>query len=140
MTSVGITKPGAAPKLYPPSSSNPSGQAVFLDSGGTLSGLPTALFNAIAADFPSATFQASSGLYIVNCAVANQPGTIDFGFGNTVIHVPYREFIWFEPGGTNVCALGMIANDKAPVLGGERSFQLFLLMLKVLTRIFRLLS
>jgi hypothetical protein len=121
MTSVGITKPGEAPKLYPPSSSNPQGQAVFLDSGGTLTGLPTPLFNAIVADFPGATLDSGgSGLYIVDCAVASQAGTVDFGFGSTVIHVPYHEFIWFA--GTNLCFLGVFAQDDAPVLGGESQF------------------
>lgn len=121
MTSVGITKPGEAPKLYPPSSSNPQGQAVFLDSGGTLTGLPTPLFNAIVADFPGATLDSGgSGLYIVDCAVASQTGTVDFGFGSTVIHVPYHEFIWFA--GTNLCVLGVSAQDDAPVLGGESQF------------------
>ena len=93
MTSVGITKPGESSKLYPPTSGNPQGQAVFLDSGGTLSRLPTSLVNAIVADFPGATFDAVNCVYHVDCAVESHAGTIDFGFGNTVIHVPYHEFI-----------------------------------------------
>jgi Eukaryotic aspartyl protease len=122
MTSVGITKPNQPPKLYAPSSNNPKGQAVFLDSGGTLSRLPTPLFNAIVADFPSAVIDPSgSGLYIVPCSVANEAGTVDFGFGNTVIHVSYHEFIWFA--GPNICFLGILANDEEPVLGGKCSFQ-----------------
>ena len=117
MTSVGITKPGEASKLYAPSSNNPEGQAVFLDSGGTLSRLPTPLFNAIIADFPSAVLDSGgSGLYLVPCSVANQAGTVDFGFGNTVIHVPYHEFIWFA--GSDTCVIGVAAEDEAPVLGG----------------------
>jgi hypothetical protein len=115
MTSVGITKPGQAPKTYPPPS-NPAGQAVFLDSGGTLSRLPTPLFNAILADFPSATADPSNnGIYEVPCSVVSQDGTMDFGFGNTVIHVPFHEFIWEAD--TNLCVLGVVAEDVAPVLG-----------------------
>lgn len=114
MTSVGITKPGAAPKTYPPPS-NPAGQAVFLDSGGTLSRLPTPIFNAILADFPSAKADPSgNGVYEVDCSVASQAGTVDFGFGNTIIHVPFKEFIW-EAG--SLCVLGVVAEDGAPVLG-----------------------
>lgn len=115
MKSVGITKPGEAPKTYPSTSSDPQGQPVFLDSGGTLSRLPTALFSAIIADFPGATGDATSGLYLIDCAVAAQPGTVDFGFGSTIIHVPYHEFIWQIEG---LCYVGLAADDEAPVLGG----------------------
>ncbi len=114
MTSVGITKPGEAPKLYAATSSDPQGQPVFLDSGGTLSRLPTTLFNSIIADFPGATEDGTSGLYLVDCGVASQPGTVDFAFGNTIIHVPYHEFIWQIQGS---CYIGVAANDDAPVLG-----------------------
>ncbi|KAH7383136.1 aspartic peptidase domain-containing protein [Cadophora sp. MPI-SDFR-AT-0126] len=115
MKSVGITKPGeVTSKLYAPSSSDPLGQPVFLDSGGTLSRLPTALVNSIIADFPGATEDGSSGLYLVDCSVADQPGTVDFGFGNTVINVPFSEFIWHIEG---FCYLGVAADDASPVLG-----------------------
>ena len=113
MKSVGITKPGGSPKTYPASST-----PVFLDSGGTLSRLPTPIFNAIVADFPGATLDSGgSGLYTVDCSVASQAGTVDFAFGNTIINVPYHEFIWFA--GTDLCFLGVAANDDAPVLGGK---------------------
>ena len=39
-----------------------NGQAVLLDSGSTLSALPTAIFNKLVAAFPSAQYIASSGL------------------------------------------------------------------------------
>ncbi|OCL07673.1 acid protease, partial [Glonium stellatum] len=111
MNSVGITKSGDIPKVYPDSST-----PVFLDSGGTLSRLPTPIFNAIVADFPGATLDTSgSGLYIVDCSVASQSGTVDFAFGNTIVHVPYHEFIWFA--GNNTCFVGVAADDSAPVLG-----------------------
>ncbi|KAK0114816.1 hypothetical protein ONS95_014296 [Cadophora gregata] len=115
MKSVGITKPGeVTSKLYAPSSSDPLGQPVFLDSGGTLSRLPTTLFNAIVADFPGATEDGSSGLYLVDCSVGDQAGTVDFGFGNTIINVPFKEFIWHIEG---FCYLGIAADDVSPVLG-----------------------
>ncbi|KAG4416051.1 hypothetical protein IFR04_010814 [Cadophora malorum] len=115
MKSVGITKPGeVTSKLYAPSSSDPLGQPVFLDSGGTLSRLPTALVNSIIADLPGATEDGSSGLYLVDCSVADQAGTVDFGFGNTVINVPFSEFIWHIEG---FCYLGVAADDASPVLG-----------------------
>lgn len=115
MKSVGITKPGeVTSKLYAPSSSDPLGQPVFLDSGGTISRLPTALVNSIIADFPGATEDGDSGLYLVDCSVGDQAGTVDFGFGNTVINVPYSEFIWHIEG---FCYLGIAVDDVTPVLG-----------------------
>ena len=116
MTSVGITKPGQSPKVFAPTWSNPQGQAVFLDSGTTLTRLPTKLFNAIGADFPTAKLD--DGIYVVDCAVADQDGTVDFGFGNTIIHVPYREIIWHVPS-TSTCVLGVVVEDDAPVMGGK---------------------
>jgi hypothetical protein len=98
MNSIGITKPGEAPKTYTSAITNPKGQAVFLDSGGTLSRLPTPIFNAILADFPGASQDGNSGLYLVDCALGSQAGSIDFGFGSTVINVPYNEFIWHISG------------------------------------------
>ncbi|KAH0555740.1 hypothetical protein GP486_006315, partial [Trichoglossum hirsutum] len=115
MTSLGITKPGQSPKSYT-LSGGAQGQPVFLDSGATLSGLPPALAAAIVADFPGATLDPSTNLYTVDCAVASQAGTVDFGFGNTTIHVPYHEFIWRDPTGT--CNVGVeVATDGEPVLG-----------------------
>jgi hypothetical protein len=115
MNSVGITKPGAAPKTYPSTTTNPKGQPVFLDSGGTLSRVPQALFDAIIADFPGATND-GSGFYTVDCATAKQAGTVDFTFGATTINVPYNEFIWHIQG---FCYLGIAVDNVAPVLGGK---------------------
>ncbi|KAH7369496.1 aspartic peptidase domain-containing protein [Rhexocercosporidium sp. MPI-PUGE-AT-0058] len=115
MKSVGITKPGeVSSKLYAPSSSDPLGQPVFLDSGGTLTRLPAAVVKAIIADFPGATEDGNSGLYLVDCSVGDQAGTVDFGFGNTVINVPFSEFIWHIEG---ICYLGVAVDDVTPVLG-----------------------
>jgi hypothetical protein len=119
MTSVGITKPGQDTKLYPISSNDPLGQPVVLDSGGTFSRLPTPLFNAILADFPDATLADPVGkIYAVNCSVANQSGSVEFGFGDTTIHVPYHEFIWMA--GPDECALGVVPDDGVPILGGKK--------------------
>lgn len=116
MKSVGITKPGESPKLYAPASSDPQGQAIVLDSGATLSHLPLPLVEAIAADFQDAKLDASSGYYVVDCSVADQDGSVDFGFGNTIIHVPYHEFIWHQA--DNLCVLGIRAS-KFLILGGD---------------------
>ena len=79
------------------------------------------LFNAVLADFPDATLVIpEENIYKVNCSIASQPGTVDFGFGNTIIHVPYHEFIWFA--GPDVCALGVVPDEHISVLGGKRAF------------------
>ena len=112
MKSIGITKPGQRPKTYSASSI-----PVFLDSGGTLSRLPRSIFAAIVADFPGAVRQAND-FYTVDCALASQPGSVDFTFGKTIINVPYREFLWNYA--TDGCALGILpTDDDEPVLGGE---------------------
>lgn len=120
MTSVGITKPGTTTsKRYtvaPPAYQQP----VFLDSGGTLSKLPANLVAAMLSDFTGVVDQ-GNGLYTVDCAQTTQDGTLDFGFGNTIIKVPYHEFIWVPSPG--ICYFGARAGDPAVtsswVLGGK---------------------
>jgi Eukaryotic aspartyl protease len=114
MSSVGITQPGDASKIYTTPTYE---QAVFLDSGTTLSRLPANLVAAMLDDFPGYVDD-GSGLYTVPCSYRSQPGTLDFGFGNTVIHVPYYEFIWMSG---STCVFGAVANAASDVdwiLGG----------------------
>jgi hypothetical protein len=119
MTSIGITKPGQDTKLFPISSNDTLGLPVVLDSGGTFSRLPTPLFNAILADFPDATLEDPvAKIYQVNCSV--ESGTVEFGFGDTTIHVPYHEFIWMA--GPDTCALGVLPDDVLPILGGKKIY------------------
>lgn len=114
MNSVGITKPGQKYKKYS-SSSNPQGQPIVFDTGSTISSLPSILVHAIVADFPGATHISSNDLYQVNCKFASQDGTVDFGFGDTVIQVPYNQFIW-QPTARS-CYLGVRINEKVALLG-----------------------
>ncbi|TGJ88457.1 hypothetical protein E0Z10_g285 [Xylaria hypoxylon] len=88
MQSLSITPPSGQTKQY----SNTSNMAVFLDSGATLTLLPTRLANAIAADFGAETTD-SNGFYPVNCNLNDQPGTLDFAFADITIRVPYREVV-----------------------------------------------
>jgi hypothetical protein len=114
MSSVGITQPGDASKIYTKPTYE---QAVFLDSGTTLSRLPANLVAAMLHDFPGSADN-GNGLYTVPCSYRSQQGTLDFGFGNTVIHVPYHEFIWTNGG---ICYFGAVANSASDVdwiLGG----------------------
>ncbi|KAI0531517.1 aspartic peptidase domain-containing protein [Xylaria digitata] len=87
MQSLSITPPSGETKRYPNTS-----MAVFLDSGATLTLLPTRLANAIAADF-GAEATDSNGFYPVDCKFNDQPGTLDFAFAGVTIRVPYREAV-----------------------------------------------
>jgi Eukaryotic aspartyl protease len=119
MTSVGITPPGATTSTLftvPPPAYQ---QAVVLDSGSSLSTLPADLVTAMLAEF-TGVISLGSGFYSVDCNQTSLSGTLDFGFGNTVINVPYHQFIWVT-GGT--CIFGAIGADPTTydtwILGGK---------------------
>lgn len=107
MTSVGLTLPNGTSGLLA------SGKLpVFLDSGGTQSRFPNETFFAIGDAFPGAVWNETIGYYIVDCATGDQPGSVDFGFGEKVISIPYKDFFW-NPGNEGECVLGMqIENGK----------------------------
>jgi hypothetical protein len=104
MTGVGITLPDGES-----ATSDPLELPVFLDSGGTLSRLPTPIYQSICESFPGALLDESSGFYIVDCSVGDQPGSVDFIFNTKTIRVPYADFIWeAEPG---LCVVGVLPED-----------------------------
>ncbi|ODA79856.1 hypothetical protein RJ55_05453 [Drechmeria coniospora] len=95
----------------------PNGQPVLVDSGYTVSTLPTNIFNGIVKAFPDATPPSSgSTLWKVSCDTVNSRGFVDFKFGETVINVPYNDFIWRQPE-YGLCILGVSPDDAFPVLG-----------------------
>lgn len=87
---------------------------VFLDSGGTLSRLPTELFASIGSAFPGAQYDSYEGAFVVDCSVAEEEGSVDFGFGNKVISVPFKDFIWQPGTDEDVCMLGILPDDGKP--------------------------
>lgn len=93
-----------------------NGQAVLLDSGYTVSALPTAHFQKILAAFPSAKADPNNGgQYLVDCAVAKSvKGSVNYKFGSTVIKVPYADFIWQQPQ-NNLCVLGVIEDNSKSI-------------------------
>lgn len=109
MTGVGITAPGGQAVR-----SEDINVPVFFDSGGTLSQLPTPIFQAFAAFFSDAEFDPESGFYYVPCDVTDLDGSIDFYFGDKTIRVPLNDFIWQVQG---FCILGVTATDGESVLG-----------------------
>jgi hypothetical protein len=97
----------------------PNSQPVLLDSGYTISSLPTKHFEKIKAAFPEATAPPAgdnSGLYRVPCDIGSKKGSVNFKFGSTEINVPFDDFIWKQPQ-NNLCVLGVIPDDEFPVLG-----------------------
>ncbi|CZT48404.1 uncharacterized protein RSE6_09089 [Rhynchosporium secalis] len=88
----------------------------FLDSGTTLSYLPRSIVRRVAAAFPGAKSD-GDGNYIVPCSVANQTGFMDFGFGEQIIRVPWKELVWFA--GPGLCHMGLAESDGVSnMLGG----------------------
>lgn len=123
MTSLSLTLPPSTPGATPAAPkvflSSPLG--VFLDSGGTLSMLPSSIVRPLAAAFPGAQ-NVGGGQYTVPCSAMNQTGFVDFGFGSKgttekVIRVPFKEFVWFvEPG---LCALGLMEGGSGTNVLGD---------------------
>ncbi|KAI1120323.1 aspartic peptidase domain-containing protein [Nemania abortiva] len=112
MQSLSITPPSGNTKQYPNTS-----MEVFLDSGATLTLLPTTLANAIAADF-GADATDSNGFYPVDCDFNNQSGTLNFDFTGVTIRVPYREIVReIQTSFGLQCYLGISPSDDFALLG-----------------------
>ncbi|KAB5582231.1 aspartic peptidase domain-containing protein [Coniochaeta sp. 2T2.1] len=123
LTSVGITPPtGPSAALYEDAS---PGLPVILDSGGTITRLPTPLYRAIGeafiAVFPNTVLDAESGYYVVDCSIADSPGSVDFGCGTKTIRVAYKDVIWsLGRPDLDICVVGVLPDDgnaDEPVLG-----------------------
>ncbi|KAI5856795.1 acid protease [Durotheca rogersii] len=112
MTSLALTPPNGESKRYIDTT-----MAVFLDSGATLTLLPTDLANEIAMDFGAEATEAN-GFYQVSCALNDIPGTLDFAFDGVTIHVPYRELVReFQTSLGTQCFLGISPSDDFILLG-----------------------
>lgn len=110
LTGVGLTFPDGSA-----TTSEEIDVPIFLDSGGTLSRLPTPIFLAIGDAFPGAQFDPQSGFYIVDCDIGDQPGSVDFAFGSKIIRVPYADFVWEVQ--RDLCVVGVLPGDDEPVFG-----------------------
>ncbi|KAL2161861.1 hypothetical protein VTH06DRAFT_7645 [Thermothelomyces fergusii] len=109
MTGIGLTLPDGTVVR-----SEELAVPVFLDSGSTLSYLPRAIYQAIAASFTEALLEPESELYILPCEYTEMAGSIDFYFAGKTIRVPLREFIWRSG---PYCILGVAPEDEEPILG-----------------------
>ncbi|KAH6843298.1 aspartic peptidase domain-containing protein [Chaetomium sp. MPI-CAGE-AT-0009] len=109
MTGVGLTLPDGSIVQ-----SEELAVPVFLDTGATLSHLPTRIYEAIAGSFPDALYDRDSGFYIVPCDYTEMAGSIDFYFAGKTIRVPLNDFIWQNG---PYCILGVSPEDEEPILG-----------------------
>jgi len=113
MTAVSLSKAGQSSKQYPNGN-----MPIVLDSGSSLSYLPSAIVTQMAQDFQG-NFDSSAGLYQVPCSQATASGgTVDFAFGEVTIKVPFNEFIWQFS--STQCILGAVpvsGNGMTALLG-----------------------
>ncbi|KAK0672152.1 aspartic peptidase domain-containing protein [Cercophora samala] len=121
LTYVGVTQPGSC--LSIPVTSHNFEERVLPDSGTTLTYMPAHVFEGIKRFFPEAVDNATYGT-IVDCSHLTAKGTIDFGFGNQTIRVPYKDFIFqlepevFGDNKETLCLLGVVpAWDEFYILG-----------------------
>ncbi|KAI1409506.1 acid protease [Hypoxylon sp. FL1857] len=112
MTSLSLTPPSGQTKQYENTT-----MAVFLDSGATLTLLPTKLANSIAADF-GADATDSNGFYPVDCSLNDLQGLLNFAFDGITIKVPYNELVReLQTGFGTQCFLGISPSDDFLLLG-----------------------
>ncbi len=109
MTGVGVTLPdGKIDKT------DALSVPVFLDSGTTITSLPTPIYLAFTAFFPGGYRDPQTDDYIVPCTLKELAGSIDFYFGTKTIRVSLNDFIWETQG---ICVLGVVPEDTEPTLG-----------------------
>lgn len=107
VTSISVTTPtGTSTSVYAASSrSNPINALV--DTGVTYTFLPSSIVEAVASLLGA---WQEVGEWKVDCALRNAAGTVDFGFGESlIIRVPYADFILRPGDGT--CNLGMKSRE-----------------------------
>ncbi|KAF1926855.1 candidapepsin-4 precursor [Didymella exigua CBS 183.55] len=96
-----------------------SNVAVLLDSGSSLMYLPDAVATALYTQF-NARYDSRQGAAFVDCDLANQDGSLEFGFSGVTISVPYNELVITAAvsRGQPVCILGIgPAGSSVSVLG-----------------------
>jgi hypothetical protein len=92
---------------------------VLLDSGSSLMYLPDSVVTALYTRF-NARYDSSQGAAFVDCDLANQSGSLEFGFSGVTISVPYNELVIVAAisRGQPVCILGIApAGKSVSVLG-----------------------
>lgn len=112
MQSVAITPPNGVSRVYEESQNIP----VFLDSGSTMTLLPTDVASAIARDF-GAEAPDGNGFYRIDCSLTELNGTLDFAFDGVTVKVPYKELTREVPTNPPACFLGIMPSERFTLLG-----------------------
>ncbi|RDA94491.1 putative aspartyl protease [Ophiocordyceps camponoti-saundersi (nom. inval.)] len=115
LESVSHSPPGEASTVLTRSSMD-----VFLDTGATLTLLPSSVVQAMA-DAVGSKGTVNGGLPAVSCRLANsEDGAFGFRFNGVTVFVPYDEMIRQLPGQRgqrSQCYLGVMPSDKFALLG-----------------------
>ncbi|KAH8897164.1 acid protease, partial [Thozetella sp. PMI_491] len=95
-----------------------SSTPVILDTGSSLSYLPTQIVSSIARDM-GATFSRQSDLYLLRCSAVDASTNITFAFDGITINIPASEFVLVADSTGSICALGALGSDDLgiPILG-----------------------
>lgn len=114
LTNVSISAPNSKSDItLGPSSAYPLNS--LLDSGTSLTYLPSSIAGALAKQFGSTSITPDGLPILPNCNSQNLQGSLNFYFSGVEIRVPYSELI-LEIGKTNsgglICGLGVVADDS----------------------------
>ncbi|KAK3312689.1 hypothetical protein B0H66DRAFT_643870 [Apodospora peruviana] len=119
VTSIGHTMPGTC--LSVPVTNRSFEERFLPDSGTTLTYIPTPAFNGLVSFFNLTDPTESIYGYTVDCSLRNQPGSVDFTFGDFTVHVPYKDFIFVIESPTpevgEICVIGALPSDEFFILG-----------------------
>lgn len=87
---------------------------VMLDSGTTI----TRMHMSVAAPILEAidAVNDGEGYYYVSCDMREAAGSVDFGFGNKTVRVPFSDFI-LDLGDSTWCAVGIVVTTDQQILG-----------------------
>lgn len=111
LDSVGFTKPGETASSAYSGSSLP----IVLDSGSSLSYLPTPIMDGLSKSFGAKA--GPDGSLVVDCDFGSKGGSVDFKFGALTVSVPLSDFIWqAQPG---LCAVGALPSEDTTALLGD---------------------
>ncbi|UNI16977.1 hypothetical protein JDV02_003359 [Purpureocillium takamizusanense] len=94
------------------------GLKAYLDSGTTVSQLPTAMFNEVLKLFPGARKDPKYNQWYVDCSLVNSKGFVSFKFGNLVVKAPFSDFLWQQPE-FKVCVLGFVPETGNQFILGD---------------------
>ena len=111
LTSIGLSQAGGKSQRFSVTGDDAN---VMLDSGTTLTRMRSRvaypILRAIGAQSDG------EGYFVVPCSLRRSGGSVDFGFGDKVVRVPYSDFI-LDVGSPEYCYVGMVITQDQQILG-----------------------